>query len=131
MRDQLRRVLDSDERILYALLFGSTSRGTSTRTSDVDLAIGLGPDVRLTSRELGGLVARLEEAVGRAVDLVVLDDAPPGLAYRVFRDGQVVLERDRAAMVGRKARAILEYLDYKPVEEACSRGVLAAASRGR
>jgi hypothetical protein len=73
----------------------------------------------------------LEEAVGRDVDIVVLDEAPPGLAYRVFRDGKVLLLRDRAALVSRKARAILEYLDYKPIEDACTRGVLAAAARGR
>jgi hypothetical protein len=53
------------------------------------------------------------------------------LAYRVFRDGQVIFARDRRAMSERKARAILEYLDFRPVEEACARGVLAAAARGR
>ncbi len=38
--------------------------------------------------------------------------------------------RDRGALVSRKARAILEYLDFRPVEELCASGVLAAA-RGR
>jgi hypothetical protein len=59
-----------------------------------------------------------------------MEEAPPGLAYRVFATGQVLLERDRPAMVGRKAQAILDYLDFKPIEELCARGVLAAA-RGR
>jgi hypothetical protein len=65
------------------------------------------------------------------VDLVLLDEAPSPLAYRAFRDGQVVLERDHAALVARKARAILQYLDFKPIEELCASGVLRAASRGR
>ena len=30
-----------------------------------------------------------------------------------------------------KARAILEYLDFKPIEDLCTRGVLAAATRDR
>ncbi|MDD9979807.1 MAG: nucleotidyltransferase domain-containing protein, partial [Gammaproteobacteria bacterium] len=66
---------------------------------------------------------------GQNVDVVVLDDAPPGLAYRVFRDGVTVLVRDRSALVERKARTILEYLDFRPVEEALSRAVLARRTR--
>jgi hypothetical protein len=60
---------------------------------------------------------------------VTLEDAPPGLAFRIFRDGVVIVQQDRAAMVPRKARASLEYLDFEPVEAECARGVLAAASR--
>jgi hypothetical protein len=78
------------------------------------------------------LTARLESAAGRAVDLVLLDEAPAPLAYRIFRDGRVLVERDHAALVARKARALLDYLDFRPVEERCAAGVLrAAAARGR
>ena len=80
--------------------------------------------------EIGDLVSRLEAVVHRTVDLVILDEAGPGLAYRVFRDGRVLLERDRKAFVERKARAILEYLDFKPVEETFTRAVLGAGRRG-
>ena len=66
------------------------------------------------------------------VDLVLLDEAPAPLAYRIFRDGRLLVERDHAALVARKARVLLEYLDFKPVEERCAAGVLrAAAARGR
>jgi hypothetical protein len=64
------------------------------------------------------------------VHLVVLDDAPPGLAYRVFKDGKPLLIRDDRAFKSRLARAILEYLDFRPVEELFTRGVL-RASDGR
>jgi hypothetical protein len=80
---------------------------------------------------IGSLVARLEEATGKTVDLVLLDEAPPGLAFRVFRQGVVVLDRDHGALADRRARAMLEYLDWRPFEEIFTRGALAAASRGR
>lgn len=80
---------------------------------------------------LGDLAARLESACGAPIDLVLLDEAPPALAYRVFRDGRVVVERDHQALAARKARAILDYLDFKPIEERCTAGVLRAAARGR
>ena len=44
---------------------------------------------------------------------------------------RMLVEHDHAALVRRKARAILEYLDFKPIEELCAAGVLRAAARGR
>lgn len=129
--EALASVLEADPSIAYALVFGSRARGTSHSGSDLDVAFALIDDRRPTALELGDLAARLETATGQSVDLVDLREAPPGLAYRVFRDGQVILERDRSALVARRALAFLEYLDFKPVEEQLTRGALAAASRGR
>jgi predicted nucleotidyltransferase len=129
--DALRQPLELYPRIAYAVLFGSRLRGDVRAGSDLDIAIGLEPGAHLTLQELGELAADIERETGQHVDLVLLDEAPPGLAYRVFRDGSVVFVRDRRALVARKAKAILEYLDFQPVEELCVRGVLAAAARGR
>ena len=115
--------------VAYALVFGSYARGTAHPGSDVDVALGFGGGRRPGAYELGAIVSRLEEAAGRNVDVVVLEDAPPGLAHRVFRDGAAVLVRDRSALVERKARAILEYLDYRPFEEAMTKAVLARRAR--
>lgn len=127
---RLRPVLEADSRITYAILFGSRERGTAHHRSDTDVAIGLARGAVLSVTDLGDLLSRLETAAGGRVDLVLLDEAGPGLAYRVFRDGRVVFERDHPALVERKSRAILEYLDFQPVEQAFTRGVLGAASRG-
>jgi uncharacterized protein len=116
MLDALKAVLQREPRIAYALLFGSHARGAAHARSDVDVAIG-GLTSPLSPLELGDLTARLEGAAGRDVDLVVLDDAPPGLAYRVFRDGVTLLERDPRALAERKARACLDWFDWKPIED--------------
>jgi len=128
--ERLRPVLEADPRIAYAILFGSRGRGSAHDRSDTDLAVGLARGARLSVTEIGELVSRLESAAGGRVDLVLLDEAGPGLAYRAFRDGRVVFERDRSALVGRKARAILEYLDFRPIEETFTRAVLGASHRG-
>ncbi|MBI5853109.1 MAG: nucleotidyltransferase domain-containing protein [Planctomycetes bacterium] len=127
MLDDVRRLLIEDQRIGYALVFGSYARGTAHTHSDFDIAIG-GLTRPLSVLELGDLIGRLESMVGRAVDLVLLAEAPPGLAYRIFRDGVVVLERDADAFANRKARAILDYLDYKPIEDVFVR---VGAGKGR
>jgi predicted nucleotidyltransferase len=132
MLDALRRILDAEPGVAYALLFGSSARGNDRVDSDVDVALALTPGTPRDVHALGALAARLESAAGRLVDLVLLDEVPPGLAYRIFRDGLVLVERDHQALVARKARALLDYLDFKPVEERCAAGVLrAAASHGR
>jgi predicted nucleotidyltransferase len=126
MIDALRRVIEADGRVAYAILFGSMARQHAHAQSDVDVAVGFAPGVRLDTLALGELTSRLETAAGRPVDLVVLDSAPPLLAYRVFRDGTPIIIRDRRVFSDRLSRAILEYLDYQPIEEVFTRGVLRA-----
>ena len=129
--DSIRDRLLRDPRIAYALVFGSGARGSMHPQSDLDVAIGLATGVSLDILQTGALVADLERVAGRAVDLVILNEAPPALAYRIFRDGVTLVERDHHAFADRKARAVLEYLDFRPLEDLAVRGVLGAASRGR
>lgn len=116
MFESLTEVLRAHPEIGYALVFGSVGRGTQHSQSDLDVAIG-GVSRQLSVLELGELIGRLEAAARRPVDLLLLDEAPPSLAYRVFRDGKVILERDHDALAKRKARAALEYFDFEPVED--------------
>jgi predicted nucleotidyltransferase len=128
--DRLRAVLESEARIAYALLFGSRGRGTAHPGSDVDAAVGLVRGARLSARDVGTLVSRLEAAAGTTVDLVILDEAGPAVAYRAFRDGRPLLARDAQALAERRVRAILEYLDWRPVEDEFARAALEAGQRG-
>lgn len=129
--DALHEVLADDPRIHYVLVFGSSARGTAHASSDLDIAVGLGQGTRLGALDLGDLIARLEQASGRSVDVVVVDEAPPAVAYRIFRDGRLILEKNHRTLVEHKTRAILEYLDFRPVEALGARGVLTAAAYGR
>jgi len=106
--------------LAYAVLFGSAARGTAHARSDVDVAVR-----GVTGWERLGLEADLADAVGAPVQVVPLDDAPPALRYRVFRDGIVLQERDRGARVHDQTRAVLDYLDYRPLEQRAARAVLA------
>lgn len=131
MLDAVREILAADPRIAYAIAFGSVARGRAGPHSDLDVAIGLAGGASLDLLALGALSGRLAEIAERPVDLVLLDEAPPSLAYRVFRDGRALVVRDPEALAQRKVRAILEYLDFQPFEELFTRGALKAADRGR
>jgi len=122
--EAVRRVLEADPRIAYAVLFGSTARQTRHAHSDLDIAIGTSEPA--DTRALGEWTALLEHASGCPVHLIALNEAPPGLAYRVFRDGSPLVIRDSAAFRARLARAVLEYLDFKPIEDLFTQAVLRA-----
>ncbi|PYQ93367.1 MAG: hypothetical protein DMF96_30100 [Acidobacteria bacterium] len=91
MIEQLRSVFESDPRVAYALIFGSSVTGKAHAHSDVDVAIGMAGPHQLDTMELGALASRLEAAAGRRVDLVLLDEAPPGLAYCARKRGPAFL----------------------------------------
>jgi predicted nucleotidyltransferase len=131
MLEAVREVLLASPDVLYALVFGSAARGQLGPASDLDVALEMREGAARDLHSLGRLIGRLEAAAGRRVDLVLLDEAAPPVAYRVFRDGRLVVTRDQQALVARKARAIVEYLDFQPIEERCTAGVLRAAARGR
>ena len=128
--DQLASVLSRDSRLAYALVFGSTARGSAHPGSDIDIAIGLIPGARYSAPDVGALVSALEQTSGQTVDLVILDEASPAVAYRVFRDARPLFVRDTRRLVEQKTRAILDYLDFRPTEERAASGALTAAARG-
>lgn len=123
-RAAIARVLDNEPRIAFGLVFGSTARGQAHAGSDLDLAVGVARDIPFEPLAIGGLVSDLERATQRTVDVVLLREAPPALAYRIFRDGEAVFVRNRPAMIERRVQAVMDYLDYRPFESAFVRGVL-------
>ena len=114
--ESLGRRLRSEPGIVAAWLFGSVARGEDRPESDVDVAI-------LTSRAKAGtladlwldLRADLTDAVGREVDLVVLDDAPVDLTHRVLRDGVLLVDHDRSARIRFEVAVRNRFFDMQPV----------------
>jgi uncharacterized protein len=132
-RDRLRAVLDRDQ-IAAAYMFGSQARGNPGPLSDVDVAVWAAPE--LSSRDRFELRLRLAAAAqraldGRAVDLVVLDDASPLLRHRAWRDGELLVDRDPRTRVRDETRALVEFLDTKPLREQTAAGVSNRLAEGR
>jgi len=116
---------------LAVYLFGSRARKTSGPQSDVDLAL-LYSEVP-TSQTLDSLPlllkGDLEELLGLTVDVVVLNTASPDLCHRVFRDGIVLLDRDRRFRLRFEVKKRNEYLDFLPVLELYRRYPKASVER--
>jgi predicted nucleotidyltransferase len=96
-------------------LFGSVARGTAGSRSDVDVAVLFArPCPSRLSAQPFALEDDLRARLGRPVQVVVLDAAPPDLAFRVLRDGVLVLDREPNARAHFEVRVRNEYFDIKP-----------------
>lgn len=133
--DLLKRIRDAlagegEPRLRLAILFGSTARGSARPDSDVDLAIWpADPDIPL-SDELA-LQARLEALLGRDVDLVRIDRASPLLAWRIARDGIVLISDPPVAAIRFRARAAIAHGDDDELRRDAARRYRAAIAGGR
>jgi predicted nucleotidyltransferase len=87
--------------IVSAYVFGSVAEGRAHRESDVDVAVLLARDALPTAAERFEVRLRLSSLLSarleRTVDLVVLNDVPPGLGRHVVTRGTRVLLRDPEA----------------------------------
>ena len=72
--------------IRHIALFGSLARGEAGADSDIDLVAELDPGARIGLLRLIGLEQRLEELLGRSVDLLAEPIEHPRLRAAVERD---------------------------------------------
>lgn len=124
------RRLRDEPGVLAAYVFGSVGRGTAGRHSDLDIAVLLG-GTPTSSRRMELIDAVAAAAGTDRVDVVVLDDAPPALAYRVLRDGWLLFSRDEVARLAHWVRTVDRYLDMEPMRRALAAGVRHRLEEGR
>lgn len=90
----LRAALRTEPSVRLAVLFGSFATGSASERSDVDLLVRL---VNPSARRVAELTGRLEERVGRDVQVVRVQDAQrtPLLMRDALEQGRVLIDRER------------------------------------
>jgi len=113
---KLRACLDPLEEILEAYVFGSAASARAQAHSDIDVAVYLRDRRPASAFGYGAdLAASLMRELGtNAVDVVILNEAPPLLYHRVLRDGIRILSRDLTATTTREGQALSRYCDFLP-----------------
>jgi predicted nucleotidyltransferase len=121
--DKARDLLAAREDIVFGLLFGSLAKGCAQPLSDVDIGVYVSDPLSLL--EVGRLTAALERALGRHVDLLVLNTAlerKPALAYKAIAEGTLLFCKDPKAFTDFKNKVILRYLDTAVLRAMISQG---------
>jgi uncharacterized protein len=114
----LRARFSAFSEVVAVYLFGSASRETRGKRSDVDIAVltrARGTSHR-RSRSLVEYVQAGCDALGTDdVDIVLLRRAPIVLRHEVFREGKPLLVRDPEALARFRHESSREYLDTIPL----------------
>jgi uncharacterized protein len=123
--------------IQAAFLFGSQATGRARTDSDVDVAVLLesGSDEVDARRRLRRVLeAFAAHVAANRLDVVILNDAPPVLAFQVLRHGKLAFERDRTALHRFRMRTYTRHSDFESTElffrEVTRRRALAGADHG-
>lgn len=96
-------------------LFGSQARGNARPDSDVDLGLlYVNPPAGTLLEQPFALESELSGALGRPVQCVVMNHAPPDLVHRILRDQQLLLDRDPSLRVRFEVASRNRYFDLKP-----------------
>ncbi len=101
----------SEHGLKYLTLFGSRAGGRVNGLSDWDVAVKFGR--KYAPEEYLGLLAEIIEVVGSdAVDLIVLDDAPPPLLFNALWGGSPLCIRDHGEYHWDRVKASAMFSDY-------------------
>ncbi len=107
----------ADTPVLVVWLFGSHASGRTHTRSDIDIAVLFTPETAKEERERWRLelIGRLSDAFrSDAIDLAILNDAPPLLRYEALRPRHVLYNRDDEARVAFEVRTMQEWFDWAP-----------------
>lgn len=123
IHNSFKSILEKDDNVIFALLFGSMARNDMHYGSDIDIAIYFNDSQTLYA--IGNLCLNLEEAVNYKTDLVELnklDKTNPVLAYSIVSEGIIIINKDIKIFNGYKKSVLLQYLDFKPTNDLINSG---------
>lgn len=96
---------------MAAYIFGSVVKGKEKEPGDVDIAVLL-ERTYLQFFSIPSLISELEKALGRPVDLVVLNRAGEILKYEVRRSGKLIFDRSPDIRKRFEIQARKDYEDF-------------------
>ncbi len=105
---KLKEALSKIHQVKLAIIFGSITRRSNIR--DVDIGVYIEPPIDL--KYLLRLACKLEDLLGLPVDLVPLNEAPPGLVLKALQKG-IIVKDDSKIRTDLIYRALSEKLDVE------------------
>lgn len=112
----LKEIMEGEESILFAYLYGSFVQGTFHPESDIDVAVYLTPSdmkgyLEREKRILSTLIDRIHTD---RIDLRILNVLPLVLQYNVLKEGTPILIKDEQSMVDFETEVMNRYFELKP-----------------
>ena len=111
-------VLQRDENVVFAYLFGGVASSRPTPLSDLDIAVSVRNTDKLDEYRLA-LFDRVTDALGTSeLDLVILNTAPLSLAGRILQNRRVLVDKEPFRRHAYESLTLREFFDFRVKEEA-------------
>ena len=113
MKD-VKRVLEKQEEVSAAYLYGSTARGSSDGKSDVDVGLLLKESFKADPLYEARVSSRLDAVVGGEMEARILNDKSTVFLHQVLKYGKIIYSKDDRQRIDFEVRTYSKYLDAKP-----------------
>src|SRR3990172_10849016 len=112
---RISEILEADERIIFAYIFGSFISGNGFR--DIDVAVFIsGEDAHPLKAELE-MEAKIEAATHLPVDVRIINNAPLSFVYNVLKHKSVIVDKDKSLRTDFEGLIFKKYFDYRHLRE--------------
>lgn len=102
------REISGKKGIEAVYLFGSYAKGNPTPMSDIDICV---ISRHISEEEKRAILSN----ASRKVDIVLFDDLPFGIRWRVLNEGKPLYVKEKKNIEYLKWRAFKDYMDFKPI----------------
>lgn len=110
--EKLREYYKNKKEAEFAYLFGSYAKEKNNKKSDIDVAVYLNENVPGDFFEYKmEEVCRLQDLLGKSVDIVILNNAEPMLVHQVFRYGVLLKGSESRILAEFRRLNFYRYLD--------------------
>lgn len=120
---KIKKIFSQENNILLACIFGSQLKDKIGPLSDYDFAVFLSqkPSFQFKYKLKNKLLNILNTG---QVDLVILNDAPVELKYKVIATGKIIFQKNSIIKTEFEADTLSRYFDYLPVLRAQKADIL-------
>ena len=127
--NDIKKIFVEEKDILLAYIFGSQVTGKIGPLSDYDFAVFLSqkPSFQFKYKLKNKLLNILDN---KQVDLVILNDAPIELKYKIIATGKIIYQKNSTIRTEFEADTLSKYFDYLPVLRAQKKEILNFKPKG-
>jgi predicted nucleotidyltransferase len=127
--NDIKKIFVKEKDILLAYIFGSQVTGKIGPQSDYDFAVFLSQKTSFQFKyKLKNKLLNILD--NKQVDLVILNDVPIELKYKVIATGKIIYQKNSTIRTEFEADTLSRYFDYLPVLRAQKKDILKVRSEG-
>ena len=110
---EIKNILEKDNRIVFAYLFGSVAQSKHNKLSDVDIAVYIDDTYGIYDIRRDLIITISDIFKTYNVDVVILNTASPFMVHSVIKTGKLLLSKDEKLRISFIHKNLKEFMDME------------------